>query len=303
MRNLSIDILKIVLAFFVVFLHMHLLKYSYPTLCYLTVNGLFRIAVPVFLIITGYYFYYIDNSIKLKKWAIRTFLLYTIWTIIYIPFWRDNKVFPYLVFGYYHLWYLIGTFLSGLVLYFLRKKSAKTLILLSVIFFSLGYMIQLLGCLHYFKGKLDLTLNSFPYYRNFLFACFPFLTIGFLIQKLNIRIMKKNSYLLVMSSTLLVILEAYFNYKFISAEADIDLLFSLLIACPILFLFCKNITIKTDSKILASLSTAIYLVHPLLMGYILRLNIPSFKTIIFIAILIGVSLALVFVNKKVKYLL
>jgi len=66
-RNLTIDVLKIVLAFFVVFLQIHFLKNSYPEVSYLLVNGLFRIAVPVFLLITGFYFFYIDTSKKLKN--------------------------------------------------------------------------------------------------------------------------------------------------------------------------------------------------------------------------------------------
>lgn len=110
-RNLSIDVLKIILAFFVVFLHMNFLKETYPVLSYILVNGLFRIAVPVFLVITGFYFFHIDSVKKLKKWLFRTFLLYAIWMLIYISYWKDNdEILLTIVFGYHHLWYLIGTF-------------------------------------------------------------------------------------------------------------------------------------------------------------------------------------------------
>lgn len=303
MRNLSIDVLKIILAFFVVFLHMHLLKDSYPLVNYLSVNGFFRIGVPVFLIITGYYFYYINTKEKLKKWLIRTFLLYIIWTFIYISYWKDDEILLTLIFGYHHLWYLIGTFFSGILLFIVRNKSVKTLMILLISLFLIGYVIQILGNMHYFKGEQDSLLNKYFLYRNFLYVCFPFLTIGFLINKLKLNISKfKYSGFLVAFSVVLVILESFLTYKLIGSESS-DLLLSLLFACPLLFLYCKNINIKTDSKILASFSTAIYLVHPLIMKSIYFIELKSFKTLIFLVVLVSLSFTLVFVNKKLKYLL
>ncbi len=101
-RNLTIDVLKIVLAFFVVFLHMNFLKETLPTLSYVFVNGLFRIAVPIFLVITGFYFFHIDDFKKLKKWLFRTFILYAIWMLLYISYWKDSdQIFLTIIFGYH----------------------------------------------------------------------------------------------------------------------------------------------------------------------------------------------------------
>jgi surface polysaccharide O-acyltransferase-like enzyme len=303
-RNLSIDVLKIILAFFVVFLHMNFLKETYPVLSYILVNGLFRIAVPVFLVITGFYFFHIDNKVKLKKWLFRTFLLYAIWMLIYISYWKDNEqIWLTIIFGYHHLWYLIGTFFSGIILYFLRTQNSKLLIALALGFFLLGYGVQVLGNLHYFKNENDSVLNMYLLYRNFLFVCFPFLTIGFLINKHKIDLSEyKNSSLLVILSLSCVVAEAYFNYKNISSEST-DILFSLIFASPLLFLYCQKIYVKTTSKILASFSTAIYVVHPLIMKSDFYKGIESFKILIFLAILIPVSFGLVYLNKKLKYLL
>lgn len=303
-RNLSIDVLKIILAFFVVFLHMNFLKETYPALSYILVNGLFRIAVPVFLVITGFYFFHINNKVKLKKWLFRTFLLYAIWMLIYISYWKDNEqIWLTIIFGYHHLWYLIGTFFSGIILYFLRNQNSKLLIVLAVGFFLLGYGVQVLGNLHYFKNENDSVLNMYLLYRNFLFVCFPFLTIGFLINKHKVDLSEyKNSSLLVILSVFCVVAEAFFNYKNISSEST-DVLFSLIFASPLLFLYCQKIYIKTTSKILASFSTAIYVVHPLIMKSDFYKDIQSYKILIFLAILIPASLALVYLNKKLKYLL
>ncbi|MCI3935678.1 acyltransferase family protein [Chryseobacterium aahli] len=303
-RNLSIDVLKIILAFFVVFLHMNFLKETYPVLSYILVNGLFRIAVPVFLVITGFYFFHIDNKVKLKKWLFRTFLLYAIWMLIYISYWKDNEqIWLTVIFGYHHLWYLIGTFFSGIILYFLRNQNSRLLISLAVGFFLLGYGVQVLGNLHYFENEKDSVLNMYLLYRNFLFVCFPFLTIGFLINKHKVDLSEyKNSSLLVILSVLCVVAEAFFNYKNISSEST-DILFSLIFASPLLFLYCQKIYVKTTSKILASFSTAIYVVHPLIMRSEFYKDIESYKILIFLAILIPISFGLVYLNKKLKYLL
>jgi len=303
-RNLSIDVLKIILAFFVVFLHMNFLKETYPILSYILVNGLFRIAVPVFLVITGFYFFHIDSAKKLKKWLFRTFLLYAIWMLIYVSYWKDNEqIWLTIIFGYHHLWYLIGTFFSGLILYFLRNQSSRLLLTLAIFLFLFGYVVQVSGNLHYLNTESDSLLNDYLLYRNFLFVCFPFLTIGFLINKHRIDISTyKNSSLLVILSILGVIAEAFFNYNYISSEST-DILFSLIFASPLLFLYCQKIYIKTTSKVLASLSTAIYVVHPLIMKSEFYKEIQSFKILIFLAILIPVSFGLVYLNRKLKYLL
>lgn len=302
MRNLSIDILKIILAFFVVFLHMHVFRDSHRVLSFVLVNGVFRMAVPAFLIITGYYFYYVDTTDKLKKWLIRTFLLYLIWSLGYIPFWKEEDTLMNILFGYHHLWYLIGTFFSGIILFLIRKRSVRVLSTLVILFFSLGYGLQTLGNLHYFKDRTDLIINLFPSYRNFLFVCFPFLTIGYLINRLNLDMKYRPSLMVIMAVTGLVIVESFFNYTIINPNESIDLLFSLVVACPLLFIYCKNLSIMIDSKILASLSTAIYLVHPLLMKWVLGKYFP-FETIIFFILLLVSSFILVFANRKLKYLL
>ncbi|RMZ58627.1 hypothetical protein D1632_13595 [Chryseobacterium nematophagum] len=309
MRNLSIDVLKIIMAFFVVFLHMHVLKVSHPELSYVLVNGLFRIGVPIFLIITGYYFYYIDTFQKFKKWSIRILLLYLIWSIIYIPLWKeDDHYLLNILFGYHHLWYLIGIFFSGILLYLLKNIDTKMLWISIVCLFICGYSIQFLANSHYFVGEVDVVLNIFPTYRNFLFVCFPFLGIGFLIKKLNLDATAKPSLWLVLVSICLVIFEAFLNYKVLNLnkKESVDMLLSLMWACPLLFLYCKNITVKTDSRMLANISTAIYLIHPLLMNFIFKFPYPyirSFENEIFIITLLSVSCILVYINKRIKYLL
>lgn len=308
MRSLAIDLLKIVLALFVVGLHIHFLRDSFPILSYVLVNGLFRLGVPVFLMISGYYFFFINDFAKLKKWLYRIFVLYAIWTVIYIPLWKEGDTISNIVFGYHHLWYLNGTLFAGILLFFLRNKSPKLILSLVLLFFLCGYTIQYLGNSHTFEGKTDVLLNKYPMYRNFLFDCFPFLAIGFLIKKLELDVKITPSVNMVLISVSAVVLEAFANITILNLpkKDSVDLLFSLLIACPVLFIYCKNLSFKTDSKILASISTAIYFIHPLLMFYIYKSSnifIREFEDYIFIISLIASSLILVLINRKLKYLL
>lgn len=302
MRYLSIDVLKIALAFCVVFLHMHILRDSYPVLSFILVNGIFRIAVPTFLIITGYYFYDVKRTDQLKKWLVRTFLLYLIWSLVYIPFWRKEDIWTNIVLGYHHLWYLIGTIFSALLLFLIRKASVKVLSILVILLFSLGYGIQTWGNLHYFKGEADTLINQFSFYRNFLFMCFPFLTIGYLINKLSLNIKYKPSLLIVVIMVGLVALESFCNYAMINPKDNVDMLFSLLIACPLVFIYCKRIPVLVNTKILANLSTAIYLVHPLLMKWVLGMNIP-FEIPVFLVVLLASNFVLIIINRRLKYIL
>ena len=61
-RKTSIDLLKITLAIFVLLIHCNFLIDYNKALNFLTVQGLFRIAVPLFFIINGFYFEKIIDS-------------------------------------------------------------------------------------------------------------------------------------------------------------------------------------------------------------------------------------------------
>ncbi|WP_373312790.1 hypothetical protein [Deefgea tanakiae] len=54
---------------------------------YLTQDGLFRIAVPIFLIINGFYFYSAISNNNSALWIKRLFHIYLFWMILYAYFW------------------------------------------------------------------------------------------------------------------------------------------------------------------------------------------------------------------------
>lgn len=189
-RNLSLDYLKLVLAIFVVGLHTQFLFDISQTAYFATTQGLFRIAVPIFLIISGYYFLNVNTLEKFKKWSIRILSLYAIWMIIYSPFWFSiNKPLISiltLINGYYVLWYLIGTFISGFIVFLLRNTGKNILIFTIAISYLIGLTIQMIGNLHILPQFFDKIFNLNFVHRNALFMCLPFFLIGYCINKYSL---------------------------------------------------------------------------------------------------------------------
>lgn len=313
MRNLSIDYLKVLLAFLVILLHLNILSEINPDIGYILVNGLFRLAVPLFLIITGFYFVNVNTIDKFKNWFIRVFILYAIWMIFYSPFWFKisnlSGIFINAFMGYFVLWYLIGVIFAGTLLYSLRNVKTSVLLAFALCLYIIGYTMQQIGNLHLFSGFVDKVLNWHPISRNFIFDCFPFLTIGFLIKKFNIGLKYKPSIIIVLFSIVLVLIESRLNYVFISKYESLDHILTMLVSAPLIFLYVKNMKIMGNNKNLALFSTAVFLIHPFFMllysfieAYgISLINIPKELFVISLSFLAGI--VLIFINKKVKYIL
>lgn len=309
-RNLSIDIFKMCLAVFVVFLHTGFFYDISQEISFLLVQGFFRIAVPAFLVITGYYFFFITDRKKFLTWLSRVVILFLIWNIFYLPLWFTSnlKMVLFTLFnGYFVLWYLSGTALAGCLLFLLRDLKSQYLLILSLLLYAIGWAIQEVGNLHVFPGIIDKLLNFTPLYRNFLFLCFPFLALGFLIHKHRSYVDRyKINIGLVLGLLGLVIIESYLNYNFISKAEGLDQLFVLFLAVPILFIYVLRLEIKGRTKSLASLSAAIFLIHPLFL-FFFRQIIPTHQyTLISLFVLLSSILAgliLVRLNQRLKYIL
>lgn len=308
--NISLDLLKIILAVFIIALHGKIFADINPEFSFFTVNGIFRIGVPIFLVITGYYFYLVKD---LGKWLKRICTLYIFWMIFYSFFYFDltlsvsaivKNVF-FFIFGYHHLWYLAGTILGGVLLFYTKNLATKIQFFLALSLFLTGVTLQYLGNFHFLFGKMDTVLNFYPLYRNFLTVCFPFLMLGFLIYKLKLN-ERFRSYLipLLCLSIFILYVEAYVNYYYISKNDPLDLMFSLVLICPLTFMVFLNLNIKGTSKNLAIFSTALYLIHPLFQNVLKHYSLNSVNSFIITLILsIVTSIFLIVIHKKFKFIL
>jgi len=150
-RNSGIDFLKLGLSFLIVALHIFPvsgMKGFEGLISYEIVNGITRIGVPTFFIISGYFLRNkIQDKAYLLKYGKRILLLYFVWQLIYLPdlirFYRLGRFDTFeavlkLIYGYWHLWYLLATVGGVMLLYFFRNLSVKYKFLIIGTLFFIG---------------------------------------------------------------------------------------------------------------------------------------------------------------------
>ncbi|NDV62312.1 acyltransferase [Puniceicoccales bacterium CK1056] len=274
-RDLALDSLKVLLAVFVVGIHSYFLNGSGTLWGDLLGNGLFRVAVPVFFIINGYFFSRVLAGESLMPWFKKVFFLYMAWMVVFLPFYIPGSLtvssfarfLKTLALGYHHIWYLSAFILSGIVIYLLRNRSSRFLVISAGILFSVGVFLQYVRAYISFpQSAINNLLDVEWISRNFLFMAYPFMVTGILIRRHSIQ--KRLSPGLVWSllgiGLTLVFLEAGMNYAFLKeTRHSFDCLLALGLAAPALFLAITTLPWTHSSKRLSDLSMVIYFVHPL----------------------------------------
>ncbi|MFK7748045.1 MAG: acyltransferase family protein [Kordia sp.] len=316
-RNILLDILKVIAALFVIGTHAGFLFEYSDAASRIVTNGIFRIAVPFFFCVNGFFLYTVFKNDRIKIWLKRVGILYLIWMLIYTYFWVHLnhydllKIIPTFIFGFNHLWYLAALFFGGLVLYQLRNASNTVLIVSAFAFLLIGIAIQYIGVLHVFpyQTTLDKLINYPPLHRNFLLFALPLLSIGYVIRRANFhtKISKKNVTMLLLVSLTLFVAENLIAYYFITYNTILNTYLSYLFLAPALLIaaFTFKISSNLDSKLLSSYSIAIYLVHPLIIFLIYNTLTLSRTVTTFVTIIVSViaSYVLIQLNKKITYIL
>jgi hypothetical protein len=316
-RNLSVDVLKLIMAFMVVGLHTNFLEESSQLGSFLTVEGIFRMAVPEFFLINGFYFLSVIEHKRISVWLKRILILYAFWMFFYIYFWfrpkelslhEIVKILLTLIFGYHHLWYLPGMIGASVLLFLTRKLTNVSLALISLMLFFIGLSLEYAGNYHFFESPaVDMVVNHSWVYRNFLFFGFPFFCVGYLINKcgLHTKIKIISLFWISILGLCLLLLESYSNFRMSIEPESFDLYLSLLLLCPIVFLLFYKLDIWGESKSLALYSTGIYFIHPLFASIFEKF--ANFEgTLLTIITLVSSFIAafgLIVLNKKLKFLL
>lgn len=140
-----LDILRIILALMVVAIHTAPLQSFNRILNSFFVNEVCRVAVPIFFIITGFFFFKKKPSFNsLVKYLKHTLFIYFFISIIYMPFACDglNGIDAYVlkVFGggYAHLWYLYSLIFAVPVVFMMLKIVRRHTFVLSCIIYIIG---------------------------------------------------------------------------------------------------------------------------------------------------------------------
>lgn len=317
-RNIALDALKLSLAAMVVGLHTRFLADISPIAEYLTVNGIFRIAVPMFFIINGYFFF----SYILKKnpymWIKRIGILYGIWMLFYLPFWIKNPVqnpavnmlemLVDIVRGFYHLWYLIGMIGAALMLITLKNKSFRVQSTLAFTLLVCGILIQYFGIYHVLDNKfMDKLLNMNALHKNFAFFSFPFFFVGFILHKYRVKDLISMATSLYLSALgfLLLIIESYINYQNLPRDIGFDNLVSLIIVCPALFILFLKLNIENKDNQFSNYSSGIYFIHIYVLMMIEKYFLISETLLAFFVISISFvfSYFLIKLNNRFRFLL
>ena len=299
-RNASIDILKLILSFFVVGLHLLFFDDINRNIGFFLNQGVFRLAVPIFLVINGYFFARIETINQYKIWISRILFLYLFWMLAYSPFFfffNMNSNIVNLLKGYFHLWYIVGIVYCSVLVYVLRSQNLKIIIFLSSFLYILGVILQ------YSHAYSYIDIPNFSY-RNFLFFCMPFFSAGFIIKKLekNNQELNVNRYL--MFASVVFLLEVVFNIFNLNKKFSFDINISFIFLCPLLFYKISKVNIIIPVKNIALIASVIYFVHPLVFTTIKHFwKFGSISlTVLTIIISVLFSFPLIKLNHKIKIL-
>lgn len=308
-RNLLLDALKVLLSVMVVGIHADFLK-EFPLGHFLTSQGVFRIAVPIFFIINGYYFGAVKNIKSLIVWVKRVVSLYAFWMLFYAYFWLSPNSFDVIeivkliqtvVVGHHHLWYLPGMIGAGVLTYVFREHS-KLGIAVALTCFVGGVGIQYLGNYHFFESNvLDKLFNLTFIHRNFLFLGFPFFLVGFLINLGKISLLSDNVLFIFILGVLLLSIESYFNFVNPYNDGGFDNYFSLIFICPTIFILLLNSNRTTDNKNITLFSTGIYFIHPICISVLGKLGFDTGTILTFMVLALSVFAAIVLIKVKDRF--
>jgi len=274
-RNYAIDSLRLICAFFVVFLH-----------CNYKSNNVFivitRTAVPIFFMISGYFLFqrttfdFIEKSKKNILKASKIFLFSTAFFFFfketislyqygnfYIPSLKDWVAF--ILFNEnpfsYHLWYISANLYVLFFLFFLRKYN-----LLKQAF----YLIPILLTANLMFGKYSLFFFNRDFttifIRNFLFTGLPFTLLGCYIRSKQKNIQAigvKTKITFFVISIALTVLENYLIAAYSKSNGEI--FFStvfLSVSFFVLFLSSSKKEQSVVSRYGKKYSLMIYIIHP-----------------------------------------
>lgn len=266
-QKYSLDTLKLILSVMVVFIHSRIFMDSSTLLDTFTSNGIFRIAVPIFFIINGYYLP--TDKERFLKWLSSSIFLYVGLTIFYIYFWINGSSLESILtssiktfsFGFLHLWYIQAMIVAGVILYFLWRF--KFLIYFSVALFIIGWGLQ---CYHSYQYVYDQnTSYSYLIFRNALSIGLPFMAIGRLLRERSLSNFITPTLFYISLSIFFI--EIIFNYSSFASKAidilgfTIDVYVSLIVICP--FIFAMAMKFDYGFAINRKIPNYIYFIHPL----------------------------------------
>lgn len=289
-RVAGLDALKALCAFLVITIHANFQGIIGPYF-----DALARVAVPIFFMITG--FFYCDtqkngrDKLQIKKIAILCIeanLLYFLWeitihlksgvkeyilscitleAIINFLFFNESQFRP-------HLWYLSAMLYVLIIVYFLNKRfGAKAK---HYLYISVPFLLLVNSAFGAYSGViLGKTFLNF-FVRNFAFTGIPYFSIGLFIREHNSLHLTKLQIItgiLLFSAT--TILEKYLLSNYL-VSATHEHYISTVFTSVLLFILFQGYIENNGTKLLQSIgrrhSTMVYIIHPILIDIFDKLS-------------------------------
>lgn len=276
MKKINIDFYRLLASFMIVAIHIYPLANISEDMDYTFTRILFRIAVPFFLLITGYFILpkALEKKEKLEEYTLKIGKLYLISMLIYFPIniysgnLSNMGVFTFFkeIFingTFYHLWYFPALILGIWITYWIIKN-----IKYPIIIFSILYVIGLFGDSYYglcsdipmLKDCYSFIFTIFEYTRNGLFYVPIFLFIGFSIFNNKDKLSNENSFLYLVIFSISMMAEGTLLYKY-SIPRHTSMYFFLI---PTTYFLGKIFLLspcETNLKF-RKISTWLYILHP-----------------------------------------
>lgn len=194
----GINILKVVCSFLIIGIHFSIRETNY-------IDPIYRIAVPIFFIISGFFYQRKTTGRTVKKLlrilmqAIFVYLIY----YLFICFWKQTSFIEYLqhitgISDWFklilvnkvpfefagHLWYILAYLYVLTIFYFVPSRQYNTAFILGLTLIAISNIL----------GKWSFLLNISPeqiWTRNFLFTGAPYFSIGIFLRKKETTIREK----------------------------------------------------------------------------------------------------------------
>ena len=320
-KKINIDVCRFIATLMVVAIHIYPLSSFSEDVDYIFTRVLFRIAVPLFLMITGYYILSksLDEKNILKNYTFKIAKLYLICILIFLPiniyngYFKSFSIIPiikdiFLNGTFYHLWYFPSLLLGLWIVYFmLRKLNIKTTGIILILLYIVGMLgdnyFGLIKDIGIFNNIYKFVFYIFDYTRNGLFYTPIFIYIGYLISNKRYAISNKKSIVLIIINFSFLIIEGVLLY-FNKTPRHSSMYISLIPLSFLMFNLIVNISYNSNKE-LRNISSWIYILHPLfiiIIHYISNKVHSNFLNNSLINYILTLILTLVFILiiKKVK---
>jgi serine/alanine racemase len=276
-----IDDFRIVAALLVIAIHVSPLLQIYEPFDFLLTRGFGRMAVPFFLMISGFFFFRTKPHInKLKKILLSLLQIYLIAIILYLPLQIYQGYFVHITVSslvqdilldgtMYHLWYLPASMVGLIIGYLLVKYlSIKQGLFICIILYLIGLggdaYYQIIQNIPYLKTGYQWLFSWMEYTRNGLFMAPIFIYLGYLLTQYRIR--KPASIIFTIISFIIMFIEAFWIHQEKLYRHD-----SMYLCLPIVTFFLCQWLLSYRGKrhvIMKDISLLIYTVHPLIIAFL-----------------------------------